>query len=424
MMCVSHDIPLYHFQVRNAQHAGAAAVIIADDQCLCDDRECRQDATSDLCQNNEPIMADDGSGGDITIPAFLMFKMDAQKVITEVKDNDQVVQMEMSWSMPNPDKDVDYDLFTVPSEEVSKDFHKTWRTVAKTMGKSIRFTPHQFIYDGVKSNCHTEDGKNLCYNLCTNKGRYCATDPDNDLDAGISGADVVREALRRVCIWQEYGEDDGIGLKYWDYISEFLFRCDTPENFASNKCFKDAAKNAKIKTKKIEACITGSGGTDGNEPNKLLEEQISAQSEKGVVILPTMFVNSVPLRGALTTYSVFNAICAGFYEGTAPSICQQCSGCSDTETCVNKGRCMSGGSSGGDAGSNGVSKRTFGLTLLFLCSAFGAVGYLHWRKTREEMRDQVRGILAEYMPLEGGDDLDGSSPMDFARQGQTSSLIS
>ena len=143
-----------------------------------------------------------------------------------------------------------------------------------------------------------------------------------------------------------------------------------------------------------------------------------------MVILPTMFVNSVPLRGALTTYSVFNAICAGFYEGTAPIICQQCSGCGDAEICVNKGRCMSGGSSGGDAGSNGVSKRTFGLTLLFLCSAFGTVGYLHWRKTREEMRDQVRGILAEYMPLEGGDDLDGSSQMDFARQGQTSSLIS
>merc|ERR1712045_154475 len=122
------------------------------------------------------------------------------------------------------------------------------------------------------------------------------------------------------------------------------------------------------------------------------------------------------------TYSVFNAICAGFYEGTAPSLCQKCSGCSDVETCVSKGRCTSGGASG-DVGGGGVSKRTFGLTLLFLCSAFGAAGYLHWKKTRDEMRDQVRGILAEYMPLEGGEDLDGS-PMDFARQGQSTSLIS
>ena len=391
--------------------------------CLCDDRECKAKASSDLCEVNEPIMADDGSGGDITIPSFLMFKLDAEKVIEQVKDKDQMVQMEMSWSMPNPDQDVEYDLFTVPSETVSKDFQKSWRTIAKKMGKSMQFTPHQFIYDGVKSNCHTEDGKNLCYNLCTNKGRYCATDPDNDLDEGISGADVVRESLRRICIWKEYGEGDGIGLKYWDYISEFLYRCDTPKNFASTKCYKDAAKHAKIKTKKIDACIAKSGGTDIDKANDLLEEQISSQTDKGVVILPTMFVNSVPLRGGLSTYNVFNAICAGFYEGSAPKLCQQCSGCGDIETCVSKGRCTSSGSSGG-AGSDGVSKRTFGLTLLFLCSAFGAVGYLHWRRTREEMRDQVRGILAEYMPLEGGEDLDGSSPMDFARQGQSTSLIS
>ena len=31
------------------------------------------------------------------------------------------------------------------------------------------------------------DGQNQCYNLCTNNGRYCATDPDDDLDSGISG---------------------------------------------------------------------------------------------------------------------------------------------------------------------------------------------------------------------------------------------
>jgi len=62
------------------------------------------------------------------------------------------------------------------------------------------------------------------------------------------------------------------------------------------------------------------------------------------------------------------------------------------------------------------------MTLLMVCLVFGGAGYIHWRKTREEMRDQVRGILAEYMPLEGGDM--EHSPMDFARKGQTSSLIS
>ena len=47
--------------------------------------------------------------------------------------------------------------------------------------------------------------------------------------------------------------------------------------------------------------------------------------------------------------------------------------------------------------------------------------YGHYKKTKEDMREQVRGILAEYMPLE--DQEDGTSPMDFARRGGTQSLI-
>jgi len=51
----------------------------------------------------------------------------------------------------------------------------------------------------------------MCYNLCTNAGRYCATDPDNNLDKGISGGDVVAESLRRICVWNVYGAENGIG---------------------------------------------------------------------------------------------------------------------------------------------------------------------------------------------------------------------
>ena len=37
--------------------------------------------------------------------------------------------------------------------------------------------------------------------------------------------------------------------------------------------------------------------------------------------------------------------------------------------------------------------------------ALGGLGaFLYWRRTQQQMRDQVRGILAEYMPL---DDIGG-----------------
>ena len=421
-------------KARNAQHAGAAGLIIADNLCLCSDQQCTNSTKVEggddnggfvQCENNEPIMADDGSGGDITIPAFLMFKVDADEVKREVKERGGMVQLEMSWTMPSPDSKVDYELWTVPSEEVSKPFQQEWKDIAVAFGGKSKFTPHQYVYDGVKSRCHGADGSNLCLNLCTNHGRYCATDPDNDLEHGISGAEVVTEALRRICVWNHYGADDGIGLVYWDYIFEFLKRCDNDDYFANQDCVKDVYKKARIDGSRIENCMKDSGGTTDDGVNTLLEREIDTANRRGVVVLPTMFVNTVALRGALATNTVFSAVCAGFHEGTTPEICDQCSGCADVSECVKKGghckKMLPG--SGGSASSGGVSKKTFGLTLLFLCAGFGILGYLHWKKTREEMRDQVRGILAEYMPLEGGEDM-GHNPMDFARKGQSTSLIS
>ncbi len=66
-----------------------------------------------------------------------------------------------------------------------------------------------------------------------------------DLDKGISGGDVVTESLRRICIWKEYGKD-GVGLPWWDYVDEFLYRCDAEDFFTNEDCIKDAMKHANI----------------------------------------------------------------------------------------------------------------------------------------------------------------------------------
>ena len=66
-----------------------------------------------------------------------------------------------------------------------------------------------------------------------------------------------------------------------------------------------------------------------------------------------------------------------------------------------------------------------GSLALMLLSIFGGIGFLHWKKTRDDMREQVRGILAEYMPLEdSGDGGMNGSPMDFAHGGGSTGLIS
>jgi hypothetical protein len=134
-------------------------------------------------------MADDGSGADISVPSYLMFKHDADIIKAELIAN-RPVQIEMSWNLPSPDDRVEYDLWTTPSDVVSKDFLRSFKVIAEALGDHAYFTPHMYIYDGIRSQCQGNNGQNYCANLCTNNGRYCSTDPDNDLDKGVSGADV------------------------------------------------------------------------------------------------------------------------------------------------------------------------------------------------------------------------------------------
>merc|ERR1712194_946624 len=112
--------------------------------------------------------------------------------IKETLMTDQIVRLKMSWALPRPDAKVKYSLWTTPKEMISLPIQKEFRHVAKALGEHAQFTPHMYIYDGVVSGCRSLEGENVCYSLCTNEGRYCATDPDDNLEAGISGADVIR----------------------------------------------------------------------------------------------------------------------------------------------------------------------------------------------------------------------------------------
>mmetsp|Transcript_32513 Transcript_32513/g.37655 ORF Transcript_32513/g.37655 Transcript_32513/m.37655 type:complete len:528 (+) Transcript_32513:134-1717(+) len=405
-------------KVRNAQKSGAAGVIVADNVCLCNvGDECTSSDESHTCQTGEPIMADDGSGSDVTIPAFLMYKQDADLVKAHLKSNEPV-QMEMTWNLPSPDDRVEYDLWTVPTDKVSREFQSKFMDAAKALSDHAYFTPHMYVYDGIKSKCRASDGSETCYNLCTNHGRYCATDPDNNLDQGISGADVVIESLRRICIWKHYGEDDGVGIPYWTYVNEFVERCDTPDFYNNEDCLIDVYKQSKIDGGMIEQCMKDSGGTTNDGTNSILEEQLELQTEMGVVILPTAFVNQSAIRGKLTFENMFKAICAGYLESTEPLICTKCAFCPEQHACVVDGQCLGQTSKTAmaPAKKKGVNSGIFVVTILLIIGSFAVAGLVYHRRTQESMREQVKGILAEYMPLEGDDGEIGMST-DFARKG-------
>lgn len=385
-------------KVRNAQRNGAAAVIIADDTCLCSAGDSCTTEKGVECEDTEPIMADDGSGSDISVPSFLMFKQDADKVKETLKDN-TMVQMQMSWALPAPDDRVEYTLWSTPTEIVSRDFERQFKHAAKALGDKAYFTPHMYIYDGIKSNCQN-NGENECYNLCTNNGRYCATDPDNDLDAGISGADVVVESLRRICIWKTYGAENGVGEEWWDYVNEFLYTCGNEEKFSDEKCVEEVYSKSGIDGKKIGSCMSDSGGVTKDQINSILEEELLSKDKAGVVILPAIYVNGASLRGALEFPTVFNAVCSGYAAGTVPQVCRSCGLCPDQLSCTMEGSCSSL-----EKANASVSTSTFASSMLGLSVVFIIIGLIMHKRSESKVRHQVKGIIAEYMPLDEDSDM-------------------
>ena len=394
-------------KVRNAQHAGAAAVLIADSTCICGAKECVMNPGQLICEQLEPIMADDGTGADISIPSFLVFKQDADKIRKEIRDNNQPVRVEMSFSLPTPDSTVEYELWTTASDQLSNHFLQTFDSAAIALKSEAKFTPQMFIYDGTRVGCQGRNGMNNCVGLCTNSGRYCATDPDGDLTSGLTGTDVVTESLRRICIWNTYGVADGIGEPWWTYVKNFIVQCsdsDQPMKYKDINCINDVMKLAKIDSTKINDCMDASGGLTADASNTELEKMISSKELSGAIIIPSVFINQVPIRGELSYRNVFRAICAGYASGSEPSICQSCMYCNDAITCVtNRGKCEAGyGSKSAFTLSNGgssISLVAFFIAISIIVLVFTIVGYCLYQRQQRRMRNEIRGILAEYMPV-------------------------
>ena len=87
------------------------------------------------------------------------------------------------------------------------------------LANNTLFTPHYYILDGRNWKCDTKFPK--CGNQCTNQGRYCAVDPERDLDLGISGLDVVQEDLRQLCIWKFSTVSILASCNVWFYVLQY-----------------------------------------------------------------------------------------------------------------------------------------------------------------------------------------------------------
>ena len=409
-----------HFvaKVRRAQHLGAAAVVVADNTCLCEDvnaspPRCVPSEEFPACQPDEPIMADDGSGNDITVPSVLIQKQDAEAIRLRMEQGAGVM-VKIEWSLPAPDDRVEWELWSSAADMASHEFKAQFADVERALGRNAYFEPFYFVFNGLDYNCHEDLAGNVCGDQCTNGGRYCYPDPDGHQNVGLSGADIIRENLRQKCIWREYGgagapeEQQGVGSKWWDYVNAFNANCFTATLFNSQDCVRSAMVAAGVDFDAVNRCISSAGGYgDNDNANTVLDGELAEKAQKGVVIIPSVFINQVFEKGGLTPGAVLTGICAGYLAGTAPSVCN-CAGLAtaeDIRACaVNDGMPVIDPDGERHVVNQGVSAGGVVGIILAVLIGVGGLAYAYYYYSQKRLRDEVRDVLAEYVPLDDQSD--------------------
>ncbi|KAL7567368.1 hypothetical protein ACA910_010263 [Epithemia clementina (nom. ined.)] len=453
-------------QVRNAQHIGAAGVLIADNRCLCSDHECLKmtNGTNNMmaCQSRLPILANDGSGHDITIPSYLMLKQDADLLKKTIIQTNQTMLVEMSYVMPQQNQPqsattasgtkefskngqdgdqspvLTIDFWMSPTNRMAKDLVTRFHPAALAFQSHIQFNLHMFLLNGTSINCHQQRQRNSneyeppfdCLQQCTNDGRYCAVDLSSDFSLPVSGAANVQESLRQLCIWSR-DESEGVPGRslWWNYAKEFYDTCFTTQLFDDEDCIDRVFQKVGISRHDIDQCMSDSGGLTPSRKtqrrdaiNNKLEAELTLLKDHSIYAMPTIHIDQTPFLGRMTANSIFHAVC-GHLKYILPknaaeqSLCARCgpSECTDFGGCVmSNGTCpdfvrfrhvtTASSLNGSATAPNGVTLRAFGSSIILLVVLVLAMASFQYRRMRHTMRQQVQSLVSDYVRLVDTDD--------------------
>ncbi len=401
-------------KVRHIQNAGGTAGIIVDN----------------VEENFLPYMGDDGSGLDIYVPSILITMETGDDIKEALGDNyDDPVILTIKWSLPQPDGRVEWELWTSSNDPESRQFKSTFGESNKNLGEHAMFTPRYFVLSGESSGCLLEYIN--CGNQCDPSGRYCSADPDDDLEDGLSGFDILEENIRQICMFEELNNTGHADL-WFDYSTNYIKQCCEPSgDFITGSCTLDdwgetcsynVMSDLNIDTDKVKTCVTNSWNDDGT--NTILEKEMTDRYDDSIYFMPSVMVNNSPYRGTLNcpfpvnAYScgILEAICAGYLEGTEPETCKGDEGCpaglhrDECEICGGDGKvdecgvCMSQSSpyfnQSCKASKNSVSAGGVFFIILVAVAAISAGVYYYVQKQQQRMKENIDDILRSYLPLE------------------------
>ncbi|RWR79053.1 vacuolar-sorting receptor 1-like protein isoform X1 [Cinnamomum micranthum f. kanehirae] len=296
----------------NAQKAGAAAILVADDKVeplIIMDTPEEENASAEYVQN-------------ISIPLALISKTLGDS-IKKALSSGEMVNIYLDWreSLPHPDERVEYEFWTNSNDECGPkcdsqmEFVHNFKGVAQILEQKgyTQFTPHYITWYCPEAFILSKQ----CRLQCINHGRYCAPDPEQDFSRGYDGKDVVVQNLRQVCLFKVANES-GRPWLWWDYVTDFAIRCPMKEKKYNKECADRVIKSLGLNLKKIDKCM---GDPNADAENPVLKAEQDARIRGDVIILPTLVINNRQYRGELDKGAVLKAICAGFQKTTEPAVC-------------------------------------------------------------------------------------------------------
>ena len=409
-------------KILNAQKVNAIGAIVADTNGLCyvspecgynQCSQCPLGTTNPQCSCFLPYMAGGPGSNEIVIPSFMISRDDAA-IIRPLATPGPVGQLyaSMAWDIPNRNGNVEYQLWLDSNDALSYQFRMDFQPYVPYLATAAVFTPRFYIWDGRAAGCGTVWD---CSTQCINNGYYCNIDPDGDLFKGISGADIVMEHLREICIWQEvnktYSQD--YGMRWWNYAQYFSERCNDPitwNRYCSELCMIDAD----IDVNNVRQCVLQSNSSvrpsQNDYTNILLQEALNLRNEMAIVVLPSAVVNDVILRGGTSPVNLLTAICGGFGGNNQVSLPPVCN-CinvpiSELPACIANSNNNNNNNNNNDlnTGLPGWGKALISIVVLGLIGSIIGGVYI-----RNRTKQEVQEMLDDYVALMGDEDIDNNS---------------
>uniref|UniRef100_A0A7S1AKZ4 PA domain-containing protein n=1 Tax=Noctiluca scintillans TaxID=2966 RepID=A0A7S1AKZ4_NOCSC len=289
-------------KVQIASDKGAHAVIIVNDK--------KSKMTAE--ELHHLPLGDDGSGADIAIPSLLISYADGHALLEALSDGEVI--LELLWKVPS-DHIVQVDFWMTAGSKRHLMFLKEFASYRRKLNEVLLFQPHFQVFQIPTMATSPQHG---VYNqLCSDSsGTFCAEDPD--AVGPVTGADVLEEDLRQLCLHQltkvSRPSDRLSGTRevefasgYWDYVEKFADWCtvdsDDPETRFGDSCSYQLMRSLSVDVDAVQACV-GDSRT----------EKLTAERDNKAWSPGALRINGWRYMGMVDAELVTRAICSGFIK--------------------------------------------------------------------------------------------------------------